>query len=153
MEISAKQVQELRAATGIGFMDAKRALVEAAGDIDKASAALKAKGAVVAAKKADRQASEGIVESYMHGSRIGVTVEVNCETDFVARNPEFRAFAHDIAMQIASMAPATVDELYEQPFIKDASLTIRERRNHLVAKVGENIVIRRFTRYALGGDA
>lgn len=152
MDINATQVKELRERTGIGLMDAKKALVEAAGDMDKAIAVLKEKGAAVADKKASRAASEGIVETYTHAGRIGVTVEVNCETDFVARNPEFREFAHDVAMQIASMAPASVDDLYEQPFIKNPSLTMREVRNSLVQKIGENIQIKRFIRFELGGE-
>lgn len=151
MEIKAAQVKELRERTGAGMMEAKKALVEAGGDINKAIEALRARGAAVADKKADRQASEGIIESYTHGNRISAVVEVNCETDFVARNPEFREFAHNVAMQVASMAPASVDELYEQPFIKDSSKTIRELRNELVHKIGENIQIRRFVRFELGG--
>lgn len=152
MDIKAAHVKELRERTGVGLMDAKKALVEAGGDMDKAIAALKARGAAVADKKADRTAGEGIVESYTHANRISVIVEVNCETDFVARNPEFREFAHEVAMQIASMAPATVDDLYEQPFIKDPGKTIRELRNELVHKIGENIQIRRFVRFELGGE-
>jgi elongation factor Ts len=152
MEIKADQVKELRERSGVGMMDAKKALVGAGGDMDKAIASLKEKSIKVAAKKSDRSASEGMVETYTHGGRIGVTVEVNCETDFVARNPEFKEFAHDIAMQIASMAPANVDELYEGPFIKDSSLTIRDLRNNLVQKMGENIQIKRFIRFELGGE-
>lgn len=151
MEIKASDVKELREMTGVGMMDAKKALVEAGGDMQKAVDTLKAKGAAVAQKKADRATGEGIVETYVHGGRISVMVEVNCETDFVARNPEFKEFAHDVAMQIASMNPASVDELYEQPFIKDSGHTIRELRNGLVQKIGENIQIRRFVRFELGG--
>lgn len=152
MEIKATEVNELRQRSGVGLMEAKKALIEAGGDMEKAAAALRAKGASVAEKKADRVAGEGLVESYTHGSRISVVVEVNCETDFVARNPEFKEFAHDVAMQIASMAPASVDALYEQPFIKDSTKTIRDLRNSLVHKIGENIQIRRFVRFELGGE-
>lgn len=152
MEIKAKDVMELRERTGVGMMDAKKALVEANGDMNKAIDALKAKGAAVAAKKADRATSEGMVETYIHAGRIGVMVEVNCETDFVARNADFKAFTHDVAMQIASMNPESVDALYEQPFIKDSGKTIRDLRNDLVQKIGENIQIRRFIRYNLGGE-
>lgn len=152
MEIKASQVKELRERTGVGMMDAKKVLVEAAGDMDKAIAALKAKSAGIVDKKSGRSASEGMVETYTHAGRIGVTVEVNCETDFVARNPEFKEFAHDVAMQIASMAPATLDELYDGPYIKDSSLTIRDLRNNLVQKMGENIQIKRFIRFELGGE-
>lgn len=150
MDIKATQVNELRQRTGIGLMSAKKALVEAGGDMEKALATLKAKGAEIASKKSDRQANEGLVETYTHANRVSVIVEVNCETDFVARNPEFKDFAHDVAMQIASMAPTTVDELYEQQFIKEPSQTIRDLRNSLVQKIGENIQIRRFVRFELG---
>ncbi len=152
MTISAEQVKELRQRTGVGLMDAKRALEATAGDMDKAIAALKEKGAAVAEKKAGRIAAEGVVETYVHAGRISTMVEVNCETDFVARNPEFKTFAHDVAMQIASMAPASIDDLYEQSFIKDPSKTIRDLRNALVQKIGENIQIKRFTRFELGGE-
>lgn len=152
MEIKAKDVMELRELTGVGMMDAKKALVEAGGDKNKAIEALRAKGAAVAEKKADRATGEGVVETYIHGNRIGVMVEINCETDFVARNEDFKVFAHDVAMQIASMNPATVDDLYEQPFIKESSKSIRDLRNDLVQKIGENIQIRRFIRYSLGGE-
>jgi elongation factor Ts len=153
MQISASQVNELRQRTGIGLMDAKKALIEVDGDMDAAVEALKAKGAAVADKKSTRETGQGIVESYIHANRIGVMVEVNCETDFVARNPEFKEFTHEVAMQIASMAPASVDALYEQPYVKDSSKTIRELRNGLVQKIGENVQIRRFIRYELGGEA
>lgn len=152
MEIKASNVKELRERTGIGIMDAKKALIEAGGDMGKALSALKAKGAAVAAKKSGRQASEGVIKSYTHGNRIGAIVEVNCETDFVARNPEFQQFAYDVAMQVASMGPQSVDDLYEQPFIKDSSQTIRDLRNGLVQKMGENIQIKRFIRFDLGGE-
>lgn len=152
MEIKAQDVKELRERTGVGMMDAKKTLVESNGDMDKAIEALKAKGAAVAAKKSDRSTGEGLVETYIHANRIGVMVEVNCETDFVARNPEFKEFARDVAMQIASMAPASVDDLYEQPFIKNPSQTIRELRNTLVQKMGENVQITRYMRYELGGE-
>ncbi len=151
-EITATQVKELRQRTGIGLMDAKRALVEAAGDMDQAIAILQAKGASVMAKKADRTASDGIIETYVHNNKIGVMVEVNCETDFVARNPEFRNFAHEVALQIASMRPATVEELLAQPFVKSPSQTMSDLLTALVQKIGEKIVIERFERYELGGE-
>lgn len=151
-EITAIQVKELRERTGIGLMDAKRALVEAAGDMDQAIAILQAKGASVMAKKADRTASDGIIETYVHNNKIGVMVEVNCETDFVARNPEFRHFAHEVALQIASMRPATVEELLAQPFIKSPAQTMSDLLTALVQKIGEKIVIERFVRYELGGE-
>lgn len=152
MDIKAKDVMELRERTGVGMMDAKKALVEAGGDMDKAIDALKAKGAAVAAKKSDRATSEGTIETYVHAGRIGVMVEINCETDFVARNPEFKDFARDVAMQIASMAPESVDALSEQAFIKNPSQTMNDLRNTLIQKVGENVQIKRFTRYELGRE-
>ena len=152
MDIKASNVKTLREQTGVGMMDAKKALSEANGDMAKAIQALKAKGAEIAAKKEGRVASQGLVESYIHGNRVGAMVEVNCETDFVARNPEFKAFAHEVALQVASMGPASVDELYDQAFIKDPNKTIRDLRNELVQKIGENIQIKRFMRFELGGE-
>ncbi len=152
MDIKAEQVKELRQRTGVGLMDAKKALVEAKGEFDQAISLLRERGAAVAEKKADRIAGEGLVETYTHGNRISVIVEVNCETDFVARNSGFKTFAHDGAMQSASMAPESVEELYEQAFIKDPNKTIRDLRNDLVPKIGENIQIKRFVRFALGGE-
>lgn len=152
MNIKAEDVKNLRVQTGVGMMDAKRALDEASGDMAKAIKALKAKGAATANKKAGRVASQGLVESYTHGNRISAVVEVNCETDFVARNPEFKSFVHEVALQIASMAPVSVDELYEQPYIKEPTKTIRDLRHELVQKVGENIQIKRFVRFELGGE-
>ncbi len=149
--VKMEEIQKLREETGAGVMDCKKALEESEGDYGKALAALRERGAVVAAKKAARAAKEGLVEAYIHGKgRIGVLVEVNCETDFVARNPEFKELAHDIAMQIAAMNPADVDELMEQDFVKDPSMTIRKLVESKVGKIGENIQIGRFVRYALG---
>ena len=105
MGITVEDIKKLKELTGIGLTDAKSALVEADGDFDKALEALRKKGLTKAEKKGDRETREGLVESYVHGGRIGVVVEVNCETDFVARLPEFKEFAHQIAMQIAAMAP------------------------------------------------
>jgi elongation factor Ts len=151
MAVSGKEIQKLREETGAGVMACKKALDEAGGNYEKALEILKAQGAVIAAKKAGREASEGLVEAYIHGGgRVGVLVEVNCETDFVARNPEFKELAHDIALQISAMAPETVEELLAQSFIKDDKLTIQELVHSKVGKLGENIQIRRFTRYALG---
>jgi elongation factor Ts len=159
-------VRELREATGAGVMDCKRALEEAGGDVARATALLREQGLAAAAKRADREANQGVVQSYIHaGGRIGVLVEVNCETDFVANTEEFRALARDIAMQIAAMNPLVVnaedrtaeiegrDEevvLLSQPFIRDASKTIGALVTDAIAKTGENIRVRRFVRYELG---
>lgn len=148
---SLEAIQTLREKTGYGVMDVKKALEEAAGDLEKAEALLTERGAVIAVKKADRAANSGRIEAYIHGDgKIGVMVEVNSETDFVAKNPDFAAFVHDIALQIASMKPRSIDELLEQPFIKEPSKTIQTMLHEMVGKIGENLTIRRFVRYELG---
>jgi elongation factor Ts len=196
IEIPAKLVKELRDRTNAGFNDCRAALVEAAGDIEKAIAVLRKKGQAAAAKKATREATEGLVGSYIHaGGRIGVLVEVNCESDFVARTEAFQQLCHDIAMHIAALDPkyvrreevtadmldrereiykaqalatgkpeAVVDKivtgkmekfyeencLYEQHYIKDEGQTIGEMVNAAIAKLGENIAIKRFARFKVG---
>ncbi len=195
-EISAAQVKELRERTGAGMMDCKKALAACEGDMDKAIDLLREKGLAAAAKKEGRIAAEGMVESYIHGGgRIGVLLEVNCETDFVARGEEFRLFVKDIAMQIAAANPQFLNKedvsedvlqhereilraqalnegkpekivekmvegriekfykefcLLEQAFVKDPEKSIRDLVLEKTAKIGERIVIRRFTRYELG---
>ena len=147
-------------------MDCKRALDESNGNVDKAEELLKEQGIASAAKKAGRDTDQGLIETYIHsGGRIGAMVEVNCETDFVARTQEFSDLAHDIAMQVAAMNPLTVEEkksdtanneevenasLLQQPFIKDPSKNIQELINETVGKLGENIRVRRFRRFSLG---
>ena len=142
-------------------MDCKRALEESDGDVSKAEKLLKDQGIASAAKKASRDTDQGLIETYVHsGGRIAAIVEVNCETDFVARTDEFSSLAHDIAMQIAAMDPTTVggeepDENEEgslllQPFIKDPSKNIQDLINETVGKLGENIRERRFQRFSLG---
>ncbi|MDA1189052.1 MAG: translation elongation factor Ts [Chloroflexi bacterium] len=168
MEPTLDTIKELREATGAGVMDCKRALQEANGDIEKAKDILKEKGMKIAAKKSDRAANEGMVHSYIHsGGRVGALVELNCETDFVARTDDFKALAHGIAMQVAAMSPQYVDEgdipenlkdkadprevtLMQQAFIKDPSLSVQDMVNEAIGKMGENIKVRRFIRFALG---
>ena len=196
-DISAELVKELRERTGAGFMDCKRALTESDGDLDKAIIVLREKGLAAAAQKAGRDAREGLVSSYIHtGGRVGVLIEVNCETDFVARTNEFQKLARDLAVQVAGLAPQYVDidripaevlaakqaefladeavqkkpenirpqivegqlkkwysqvVLYEQPF-RDEERTVRELVNERIATIGENIRVRRFTRFALGEE-
>lgn len=159
MTISARDVQSLRNATGAGIMDAKKALEDAGGDVDQAKLLLNERGLAKAAKKGDREAAEGIIHSYIHGnSRIGVLLELNCETDFVARNVEFVGLANDLCLHIAASAPATINAdngdkefaLLHQPFIKDPSKTVEEVIKALITKLGENIRVARFTRYELG---
>jgi elongation factor Ts len=197
MSISAQDVKALRERTGAGMMDCKKALVEADGDIEKAIEALRVKGIAKAEKRGERVASEGTVQSYIHANgKIGVLVEVDCETDFVARNDDFVAFARDLALHIAAAGPLAVDEdgvpaedveretriaeeqfadkpdnirpnivkgkvdawLKEVVLLKQAHVnaekydgrTIEDIRADLAAKTGENVVIRRFTRFAVG---
>jgi elongation factor Ts len=158
--MSAGDVKKLRAATGAGIMDAKRALTDAGGDLEKAKALLGERGLAKAAKLGGREASQGVIHSYIHpGSRIGVLLELNCETDFVARNEAFTELAHDLCLQIAASAPAGLTEaetgnaetaLLSQPFIKDESQTVEDRIKGVIAGLKENIQVARFTRYALG---
>ncbi len=195
MSISASLVKELREATGAGMMDCKKALVETNGDMDEAVKYLREKGIAKAAKKSDRIAAEGIIASYIHGGRIGVIVEINSETDFVAKNEEFQEFGRDIAMQVAAAKPLYVRRedvpteaidaekeilrnqalnegkpakivdkmvegriakyykevcLLEQPFIKDPDKTIDDLLKEKIAKIGENLSIRRFSRFEVG---
>lgn len=200
MEISAGLVKDLREKTGAGMMDCKKALTESSGDFEKAVELLRKKGLAAAAKRSGRAATEGLVNAYIHGEgRIGVLVEVNCETDFVARNEEFKGFVRDVAMHIAAASPQFVrpedvpaeaiekekeifkaqmaqdpknagkpanvldkiiegkikkyvDEicLMNQPFVKNPDVTVGALQTNLVAKIGENISVRRFARFNLG---
>jgi elongation factor Ts len=144
-------VKRLREETGAGVMDCKRALDESKGDFEKAKGLIKERGLAKAKQKADREAKEGIVEAYVHaGGRIGAMVELSSETDFVARNPDFRGLAKEIAMQVAAMDPTDVDQLLEQPYIRDASRTIGELVTTIAASTGENVRVKRFKRFELG---
>jgi elongation factor Ts len=196
MAIDAGTVKKLRDACGAGMMDCKMALTEAQGDMDEALKILRKKGMATADKKSSRAANEGMIDYYIHpGARVGVLIEVNCETDFVARNPDFKAFVHDVAMHIAAASPLWVSrdeipeatkaaemEIYaaqakasgkpeavvtkiadgkltkwygevallEQAFVKDPDRTIEDLRREIIAKIGENIEIRRFARFRVG---
>ncbi len=196
-DISASLVKELRDRTGAGFMDCKRALEEAGGDLEQATAVLRERGLAAAAKKVGREVREGLVSSYIHtGGRVGVLIEVNCETDFVAMTDEFKRLVRDLAVQVAGLAPLYVDAnsipeadlearraelladeatlkkpeairaqivdgqlnkwysqvcLYDQPF-RDEERTVRDLVTDRIATIGENIRVRRFTRYALGEE-
>jgi elongation factor Ts len=194
-EISLEQIKKLKELTGVGLTDAKKALVEANGDYDKALSEMRKKGLTKAEKRGEREASQGLVESYVHSGRIGVLVEVNCETDFVAKTDEFKAMVHDLAMHVAAssplyisledvpadvkeaktaeftekvkaegkpqnMVPQIVDGmlkkhfaelcLLEQPFIKNPDETVGALVKSYIAKLGENIVVRRMARFELG---
>ncbi|KAF0096428.1 MAG: elongation factor T [Puniceicoccaceae bacterium 5H] len=194
-QITAKMVSDLRAKTGAGMMDCKKALVESNGNEEEAITFLRKKGIASAAKKADREAADGLVESYIHmGGKVGVLVEVNCETDFVAKTDDFKALVRDIAMHIAAANPTCVSReevptelldkereiaagqvegkpahivqkivegklekvyqqicLMEQPFVKNPDITITEMIKQQIAKMGENIIIKRFARFQIGG--
>ena len=150
MMATADDIKRLREETSCGVIDCKKALDEAQGDFNKAKEVLRRRGLEMAAKKSDRVAKEGRVEAYVHNNKIGVIVEVNCETDFVARNEDFMTFARDVAMQISWTNPENVQALLGQAFIKDAGKTIQDYLNELIAKIGENIVIGRFTRIKIG---
>ena len=146
-----EDVKRLREETGAGVMDCKRALDEARGDFARAKTLLKERGQARAQKTAGREAKEGIIEAYVHGGgRIGALVELSSETDFVARNQEFRDLAREIAMQVAAMDPQDVDELLAQAYIRDASKTVGELVTGLAATTGENVRVRRFKRFQLG---
>lgn len=197
-EISAQQVKQLRDATGAGVLDSRKALIENGGDFDKAITYLREKGLASAAKKSGREAREGKVEMYAHaGGRVGVMVEVNCETDFVARTEQFKTFAHDLALHIAAARPKYMSEadvpaevienesqiarnravqegkpekvidkivagrldkfyqdscLLRQEYIKDESITIADLLKQTISAIGENIIIRRFSRWELGEE-
>ncbi len=166
MEISIVIVKELRDQSGAGIMECKKALLQTRGDMDKALQILKEEGLLKAKKKAGRATTQGLIEAYVHtGGRIGAMVEVNCETDFVARTDEFKKLAHHLAMQVAAMPPQFVSKeeapegvdiepeaacLLLQPYIKDPNKTIQDIITETIAKVGENIKVKRFARFELG---
>lgn len=168
MEINAEQIKNLRKVSGAGVMDCRSALIKAEGDIDKALQVLKEQNLIKVEKKAVRTTTQGAIESYVHaGGRIGVIVEVNCETDFVARTPEFKELAHNLAMQVAALAPMCINKedvpdaidldpqtasLLTQPFIRDTTKTVQDVINETIAKTGENIKVRRFARFELGEE-
>jgi elongation factor Ts len=157
-------IKELRERTGAGIMECKRAIEEANSDLTAAEKLLKEWGLLTAAKKAGREASQGLIDSYIHAGRIGAMVEVNCETDFVARTDDFKTFAREVAMQVAATNPSRISgtepsqdgsegdvPLLDQQYIRDPSKTIQDLLNETIAKLRENVVIRRVTRFELGG--
>ena len=150
--VTASLVKELREKTGAGMMDCKKVLTETDGDMEKAIELLRERGIAKAAKKSDRVAAEGIVAAYVaDGAKLGSVVEVNSETDFVAKNEEFQKFVSDIAKQIADKNPDTVEELLAQKSISDDTKTVQEVLTDKIATIGENISIRRFARYETNG--
>jgi elongation factor Ts len=166
MAVSAETVKKLRDLTGAGMLDCKKALEETGGDLEKAKEILRQRGIAIAEKKAAQETRQGLVEAYIHADgRLGALVELNCQTDFVARTDGFRALAHDLAMQVAATNPQHIAPeelpagsdgdpeelcLLVQPFIRDPSRTIQDLINDTIAKTGENIRVRRFARFHLG---
>lgn len=151
MAISMDQIKQLREKTGAGVMDAKKALEESNGDMTKALEWVRQRGLAKAAKKADREANEGIIATYVHQTnKIAVMVELNCETDFVARNEEFQKLGKEIAIHIASMMPENVEELLKQEYVRDSSQTIHDLVQQLSGKIGEKMEVKRFLRYQVG---
>jgi elongation factor Ts len=168
LKVSTASIKELRQQCGAGIMECRNALIKAEGDMEKALEALKEQGCLKAAKKAERETMQGLVEAYIHiGGRIGAMVELNCETDFVARTDEFKELAHNLAMQVAAMCPQFISQeeippqqkadvevetacLLQQAYIKDPTMTVQDVIVQTIAKVGENIKVGRFARFELG---
>ena len=146
MKNSAKDIQKLREITGAGVMDCKKALGEAKGDFDAAMKLIREKGLEKVEKRAGRDTGAGLVHSYIHNERIGVLLELRAETDFVVRSDPFQKLAHELIMQIAASAPAGVEELLNQPYIKDETRKVADIVNEVIAKVGENIRVNQFYR-------
>jgi elongation factor Ts len=142
-------IQKLRELTGAGVMECKKALEKANGNFDKAVSIIHEQGLAKAEKKKGRTTGAGLLESYVHNKRVGVLLEIRCETDFVARSKDFKELAHDLAMQIAAMKPANIDGLLKQMYIKDEALKISDLIKRAVGKLGENIQVARFCRYEL----
>src|ERR1051326_296122 len=164
MPTSTEQIKELREKTGAGIMECKRALDEG-GSMPEAEKLLKKWGLATAEKKAGREAGQGVIDSYVHAGRIGAMIELNCETDFVARTDDFKTLAREIAMQVAATNPRRVSAkedasaegdgdvpLLDQPYIRDPNKTVQDLLNEAIAKLRENIVVRRFSRFELGGS-
>jgi len=151
MSFTASDIKKLRAETGAGVVDCKQALTEAEGDYSQAKEIVMARGLARAEKKASRQAREGVIASYVHAnSKVASMVELLCETDFVARNGEFCALAHDLAMQVTAMNPESLSDLLAQDFIKNPSASVENTIKQLSGKIGEKISLVRFVRYQLG---
>lgn len=143
-------VKKLREETGAGIADIKQALEEAGGDVEKAREIIKQKGLEKGTKKSEREVKAGVVETYSHGGQVGVLVELLCETDFMARTDDFKNLAHELALQIASMDPSSVEELLSQEYIRDPSQTVGQLVKSVIGKLAENIQVGRFERIALG---
>ncbi len=152
-DISVSDIKKLREETGAGIADSKKALEESKGDFKAAKELLKSWGIDKAASKSDRVVGAGLVDTYIHANgKVGAMVEINCETDFVARTDEFKSLAHEMAMQVAAMDPKDIEELLKGDYIRDSSKTIENLVKETIAKVGENILVKRFMRFELGGQ-
>lgn len=150
MNISIDLLKKLREETKAGVADCRKALEDAGNDYEKAKKLLLERGLEKASKKEDRETSQGIIESYVHGNKVGVLIDLRCETDFVARTDEFKALAHEVALQIAAMSPKDVETLLSSDYIRDSKLTMQALIKLSIAKLGENITVAKFTRMALG---
>ncbi len=150
MNISLDLLKKLREETSAGVSDCRAALEDANGDYGKAKKLIMERGVAKAAKKADRETGAGLIESYVHGGKVGVLVELRCETDFVARTDAYKNLAHELALQVAAMNPKDVKELMKGDYIRDPGMTIEALVKATIAKVGENITVARFTRIELG---
>lgn len=150
METNINQIKQLRDETGASIVECKKALEESGGDKEKTIEILKKSQKILVSKKSEEEAKEGLIETYLHSnSKIGVLVEINCQTDFVAKNQEFKNLAHNLAMQIAATDPSDIEALLEQPFIKDPNKTIGDLISEYIAKLGESIKVSRFIRYQM----
>ena len=147
--MNTEDVKKLREETGAGIMECKRALQEAKGGVEEAKKIIEEKGLLKAEKKSDRKTGSGVLESYVHNGRVGVLLELRCETDFVTKTEDFKNLAHDLAMHIAAMNPENVEALLAQPFVKDPSKNISDVIKQVIGKIGENMVVERFMRYEL----
>ncbi|MBI4035834.1 translation elongation factor Ts [Candidatus Daviesbacteria bacterium] len=150
MATTLEDIKKLRGQTGAGIADCKEALNESGGDMEQAKEILRKKGFDKAASKGEREVKAGIVDVYSHSGKVGVLVELLCETDFVARTDDFKNLAHELALQIASMNPSSLEELLTQEYIRDNSQTIEQLIKGMIGKLGENIQVGRFERVALG---
>lgn len=150
--MTASDIAKLREETGAGVMECKRALEEARGDFNKAKEILAQSADAIAKKKAERATKSGLIDCYCHNGKVGVIIEVACESDFVAKNDDFKTMVHNLALQIASMAPKNIDELMAQEYIIEQSMTVADYVKTLVLKIRENIQVKRFVRYELGEE-
>jgi len=147
-----EKIKKIRELTGAGVMDVKRALDESGQDEKKALEILKVRGIEKAQKKSDRETSQGLVDAYVHLGKVGCLVEVNCETDFVARNEDFKKFVHEIALQAASSEAKNVEELLNEPYFRDGDKTIHDLVHAIIQKTGENIKVKKFAKFVLGEE-